>query len=177
MSISSEEFRRLLSRFASGVCVVTSRSSDGKFFGITVSAFSSVSLNPPLVLICIEKTTASHEVLLSSGSFVVNLLSETQVHLSEHFAQPSGDKFEGVDFEINSFGLPELRESLGTLECRVVNKFEAGDHTIFIGQVDGGSSSDSLPLLYYRGQYRKLSPQENASPAAENTIDFHQPLD
>ena len=177
MAITEEEFRHLLSRFASGVCVVTSRSCDGTFYGITVSAFSSVSLSPPLILICIEKTTASHDVLLNSGSFVVNLLAENQVHLSEHFAQPSGDKFDGIDFELNGSGLPELKNALGTLSCRMVHQFSAGDHTIFVGQVDNGFAEDSLPLIYFRGQYRKLSPQDQPAAEPENTIDFQPSLD
>ena len=123
MSISKEEFRRALSRFASGVTVVTTKDADGKLYGITVSAFCSVSLEPPLVLVCIERTTASHHALAASKHFVVNILRENQQNLSNHFASPSDDKFTGVEFRAGIEEIPVLTGALANLECRLRNSY------------------------------------------------------
>src|SRR4029078_12242659 len=98
MPVSQDEFKDALSRFASGVTVVSTKDAEGKLHGITVSAFCSVSLTPPMVLICIEKITTSHHAFEESGVFVVNILSSSQSWVSEKFADPLTDKFEGVNF-------------------------------------------------------------------------------
>jgi flavin reductase (DIM6/NTAB) family NADH-FMN oxidoreductase RutF len=156
MPISPDDFRTALSRFASGVTVVTTKDSAGRIYGITVSAFCSVSLEPPLVLICIEKVTGSHRALSESGMFVVNVLDQAQVDLSEKFASPSSDKFEDVDMSLNIDGIPVLSGCLANLECKVWQTYEGGDHTIFVGEVDELSVGDGDPLLYFRSDYRKI---------------------
>ncbi len=156
MPISSDEFRSTLSRFACGVTVVTTKNGAGELFGITVSAFSSVSLDPPLVLICVDRSAASHDPLIESGIFAVNLLNAEQSAISERFASPIEEKFNGVDFTLGEFGLPLFSGCLANLECRVRNTADGGDHTIFIAEVQTAVISDGDPLLYFRGDYRAV---------------------
>ena len=153
MPVSSDEFRNALSRFPSGVNVVTTRDADGGLHGITVSAFCSVSLLPPMVLICIEKTTASHDSFWQSGVFVVNVLRESQQHLSERFAAPAEDKFEDVDFRPGIEGVPVLINALASLECRLAHAYDGGDHTIFVGFVENVTIGDGDPLIYFHHGY------------------------
>ncbi len=157
MPITNDEFRAALSRFPSGVTVVTTCDEDGKPHGITVSAFCSVSLDPPRVLICIEKTTGSHLALAASRQFVVNILSAEQRELSERFASLTVNKFEGVDLETNIDGVPVLLGCLCTLECRVTASYDGGDHSIFVGEVERAAVNDGDPILYFRGDYRSIS--------------------
>ena len=154
MSVSEDEFRSALSRFASGVSVVTTKDAAGTLHGITVSAFCSVSLAPPLVLICIEKATASHYAFLESNVFVVNILDENQEYLSERFAAPSSDKFGDIEFQPGLDSVPVLRNALANLECRLTDAYRAGDHSIFIGEVEKVFIRDGEPLMYFRGSYR-----------------------
>jgi flavin reductase (DIM6/NTAB) family NADH-FMN oxidoreductase RutF len=157
MPVNQEEFRSALSRFASGVTVVTTKDAAGNLYGITVSAFCSASLDPPLVLICIEKITGSHFALQKSGLFVVNVLSSTQATLSERFASQIPDKFENLDLTLNIDGLPLLSGCLANLECRVKQTFDGGDHSIFIGEVERATVKDGDPLIYFRGEYQGIT--------------------
>lgn len=156
MPITQDEFRAALSRFASGVTVVTTKDAAGNLYGITVSAFCSVSLDPPLVLICIEKATGSHFAFHESGIFAVNVLSAGQAALSERFASQLPDKFDGLDFNLNLDGLALLSGCLATLECRVKQTFDGGDHSIFIGMVEKAAVHDGDPLVYFIGDYRLI---------------------
>lgn len=156
MPINPDEFRSALSRFSSGVTVVTTKDADGKFFGITVSAFCSVSLVPPLVLICIEQATGSHAAFLESGVFVVNFLGAHQVALSEHFALPLDNKFEGIELSAGIEGVPRIDGALVNLDCRVTGSYPGGDHTIFVGQVEEAIIRGGSPLVYFESGYRQL---------------------
>ena len=156
MPVSQDEFRRALSCFASGVNVVTTIDTAGELHGLTVSAFCSVSLSPPLVLICIEKITASHFAFGESKAFVVNILSESQSDLSEHFATPFADKFANVPYGLGIDGIPLLENTLGSLECRIKHDLDGGDHSIFIGEVERATVKDGLPLIYFQGTYREI---------------------
>jgi flavin reductase (DIM6/NTAB) family NADH-FMN oxidoreductase RutF len=155
--IGKDEFRAALSRFASGVTVITSRDNEGRDHGITVSAFSSVSLEPPMILVCIEKTTGSHDVLAETSHFAVNVLAAEHDALSNRFASRIPDKFDGVACRISAHGVKILEESLVVLECRRVHAFDAGDHTIFVGLVEDSEVKDGTPLVYWHGKYRKLA--------------------
>jgi flavin reductase (DIM6/NTAB) family NADH-FMN oxidoreductase RutF len=157
MPVTSEEFRAALSRFPSGVTVVTTCDAEGRFHGITVSAFCSLSLDPPRVLICIEKTTGSHEALLESKAFIVHMLSAEQRDISERFASTIENKFEGIDIETGLDGIPVLLGCIANLECRVTNSYDGGDHSIFVGEVEKSTVHDGDPILYFRGGYRALS--------------------
>lgn len=157
MPISSDEFRAALSKFASGVTVVTTKDAEGNLHGITVSAFCSVSLVPPLVLVCIEKNAGSHNAFIESGVFVVNVLSEDQIAHSNQFASPLPDKFAGIKYRFGLEGVPILENTLANMECRLVNAHENGDHTIFVGQVEKTTlNKNGNPLLYFHGNYRLM---------------------
>lgn len=156
MSVSSAEFRNALSRFASGVTVVTTKDAAGKLHGLTVSAFCSVSLDPPLVLVCIENAAGSRYAFSESGVFTVNILSARQSHISEHFASLAEDKFHGIDSAIGLNGLPLMPGCLAILECRITKILDGGDHTIFVGEVENTSVGDGEPIIHFRSEYRTL---------------------
>lgn len=156
MPINKDEFRAALSRFASGVTVVTTKDADGNLHGLTVSAFCSVSLEPPLILICIDKHTVSHYAFQESRRFIVNVLREEQMHHSIQFAAPLADKFDGIAYYLNVEGIPVLEDALVNLECWLVNAHDNGDHTIFVGQIEKSHISDGKPLVYFHGNYRAV---------------------
>jgi flavin reductase (DIM6/NTAB) family NADH-FMN oxidoreductase RutF len=154
--INKDEFRAALGRFASGVTVVTTKDAAGNLHGITVSAFCSVSLAPPLILICIDKHTGSHHAFEQNEFFTVNILREDQQHYSDQFASHLPDKFSSIEFYENENNVPVLKDVLANLECRRVNAHDNGDHTIFVGQIERTTVTDGKPLVYFHGNYRKL---------------------
>ena len=154
--INPNEFRHALGCFASGVTVVTTRDAAGNLHGITVSAFCSVSLEPPLILVCIDKNTGSHHALTQTDSFVVNILREDQQHISDRFASFLPGKFATVKYHLGIDDLPVLEDALANLECRLVNSHPNGDHTIFVGQIERATINDGKPLVYWHGNYQKL---------------------
>ncbi|HYV07829.1 MAG TPA: flavin reductase family protein [Blastocatellia bacterium] len=157
MGVSKEEFRNALGRFASGVTIVTARGTDGRPCGITVSAFSSVSLDPPLVLVCIDKRASLHDCISEGVHFAVNILSEDQELMSRRFASKDEDRFNGTGYRESIQGTPLIDGSLVALECRVVHAYPGGDHTIVVGEVESASVADGKPLAYFRGGYAQLS--------------------
>ena len=156
MSIDEATFRSVLGRFASGVTVVTARSEDGRDHGMTVSAFCSVSLNPPLVLASIDQETEMFAVLNEVEFFGVNILDVDQEAISRRFAEHDGNRFDGVGYERGKSGVALLDGVLAHAECRIVARHEAGDHMLFVGEVEDASVSGDRPLLYYRGGYTQL---------------------
>lgn len=154
--IDHDLFRAVLGRFASGITVITATAPDGTPHGMTVSAFSSLSLDPPLVLACIANDATMAPLLGSCGSFTANILSSQQEALSRRFAGPLDDRFAGVGYTIGDLGNPVLDDVLASLECRIVARHPAGDHTIMVGQVEQAGARDGRPLLYYRGGYAQL---------------------
>ena len=156
MSVSPDEFRSVLGRFPSGVTVVTTKAADGSDQGMTVSAFCSVSLDPALVLICIEKTASVHQALTSAPGFVVNILSAKQEQIARRFSIVDIDRFEGVGFSRSQNGTAVLDDVLGVIECKKSALHDAGDHTIIVGEVEAGRAENGAPLLYYRGGYAEL---------------------
>lgn len=156
MSVTPDEFRAVLGRFASGVTVVTTRDADGSDQGMTVSAFCSLSLQPPLVLLCIEHTASVHHALTTAPGFVVNILSARQEQLARRFSIVDVDRFEGVGFTRSASGYAILEDILGLIECRRFALHDGGDHTIIVGEVEATSIETGTPLLYYRGGYAQL---------------------
>jgi len=156
MPASPEEFRSALSQFASGVTVVTTRDAHDKKHGITVSAFCSVSLEPPMVLICIEKTTGSHYAFGESGAFVVNILASSQSDVSEHFASRVDEKFGDVEHSLNEDGVPVLTDAIATLRCTLRHSLDGGDHSIFVGLVESVDIRGGNPLIYFDRDYHRL---------------------
>jgi flavin reductase (DIM6/NTAB) family NADH-FMN oxidoreductase RutF len=156
MPIDKQEFRRVLGHFAAGVTVITTIGDDGTPYGLTATAFSSVSLDPPLVLVCVDKKSESHPHFHTAGVFAVNFLAADHEDLSRRFAVTGGDKFSDLVFRKGGTGTPLLVDALGYLECRTVEVFEGGDHTIFLAQVEDADARDGEPLLYFRGAYRQV---------------------
>jgi len=156
MGIGPDEFRHVLGHFASGVTVVTTWDTDGRPTGLTASAFTSVSLTPPLVLVCVDQRANSYDAFRTSGRFAVNVLAAGQEVLSRHFASTQADKFEHIAFRTGALGLPLLPDALAHLECRTVHTYPGGDHTIFVGEVEAAGVGQGEPLLYYRGGYGRL---------------------
>ena len=157
MPVSKDEFRIALSRFVSGITVVTILGKDDRPAGITVSAFASVSLEPPLVLACIDKRASLHDYLIEGSHFAVNILAQDQEHLSRRFASKDQDRFEGAGYREGVSGAPLLEGALAYIECRVVHVYPGGDHTIVVGEVESTSVADHKPLAYYRGGYAQLT--------------------
>lgn len=157
MAINPDEFRRALGHFAAGVTVVTACGKENQPAGITVTAFSSLSLDPPLVLVCIDRRAYLHKFLSPGAPFVVNLLAADQEALSRRFASRGPDQFDGIGYTLNADGVPLLKDVLAAVECRSVAEHEAGDHSIFVGEVQNASVREGKPLLYFRGGYRELA--------------------
>lgn len=156
-SIDPATFRAVLGRFASGVTVVTMRDEAGHDHGMTVSAFCSVSLDPPLVLACIDRAASMFDALTVGGAYAINVLSDTQEPLSRRFATDMDDRFEGVGYTRGPRGSPLLDDALAHLECRVEARVDAGDHVLVIGRVEFTQVSERAgPLLYYRSGYARL---------------------
>ena len=156
-AIDPDLFRSVLGRFASGVTVVTGRDPAGRDHGMTVSAFCSVSLDPPLVLVCIDRAATMHDHLVEGAPFVVNVLAGAQEALSRRFAAGDPpDRFGGVGYHRGALGVAVLDDTLAHLECRVAARHPGGDHTIVVGRVEGAATSEARPLLYYRSGYASL---------------------
>jgi flavin reductase (DIM6/NTAB) family NADH-FMN oxidoreductase RutF len=149
-------FRSVLGRFASGVTVVTARDVDGRDHGMTVSAFCSVSLEPPQVLICVERTASMHAVLETIPQFAVNILASEQESVARRFAEQVDDRFDGIGYTRGVTGAVQLEGNLAFLECEVAARHPGGDHTIILGTVVAASAHLERPLLYYRGGYAQL---------------------
>lgn len=157
MTLDSDSFRSVLGRFASGITVVTTRDHDLRDVGMTVSAFCSVSLAPPLVQVCIDQAASMYGALMGAERFGINILAAEQEALSRRFAAiDSSHRFEGIGFTRGESGVVLLDEALAHLECTVFARQEAGDHTIFVGEVERATARDARPLLYYRGGYAQL---------------------
>src|SRR5687768_4505000 len=154
--IDHDAFRAVMGRFASGVTVVTSVDADGFDEGMTVSAFCSLSLDPPMVLFCVDRIASMFESLATAPGFIVNILSESQEALARRFSGPDPNRFEGIGYTRGSSGPVILEDVLGYLECRRVAAYEGGDHRIYVGEVEAAQSKEGRPLLYYRGGYAQL---------------------
>lgn len=156
MNLDPDTFRAALGRFATGVTVVTTRSADGDDHGMTVSAFSSVSLVPPLVLVCIGHDASIYGVLAQAPYFAVNVLSAGQEALARRFAETGAQRFAGIGYSRGERGMAVLNDVLAHVECRRVAAHEAGDHTIIVGETENAVVREGRPLLYYRGGYAQL---------------------
>ena len=149
--------RDALGSFATGVTVVTCVDAEGRPFGLTANSFTSVSLDPPLLLVCVHRQAASAAALVSGASFAVNVLQTGQQPASIRFSTKAEDRFGPNDWSPGEFGAPVLRESLGVFECERHSVHDGGDHHILIGRVVKASFDPGLdPLLYFRGRYRRL---------------------
>ena len=155
MPIDDAQFKAAMSHFVSGVTVVTTEHA-GQRYGMTVASFASLSLHPPLVLVCIEKSVKSHDAIAMAGKFGVSILSAAQQDVSGRFASKVEDKFAGIAVREGELGLPLIEGANCTLECRVHSQLPGGDHSIFIGEVVEVQISEGAPLVYYRSGYREI---------------------
>nr|WP_169806359.1 flavin reductase family protein [Herbidospora sakaeratensis] len=147
--------REALGQFATGVAVITTATGEGERAGVTVNSFTSVSLDPPLVLWCLSNRAPSAPVFLKAGRFAVNVLAADQDHLSRRFATPSADKFAGVD--LLGSPLPILAGTLAAFVCRTERVHDGGDHHIFVGAVEHYQRAEGEPLVFHSGRYREIA--------------------
>ena len=156
-SINKDAFKAVMGSFAAAVTVVTTQDAQGKRWGMTATAFSSLSLDPPLGLVCIDKRAGCHAAISAAGKFAVSMLTEAQEDLSNRFASRADDKFEGVASRAGDVtGCPLLEGALAWMECELVSVLPGGDHAIFVGRLVGSGTADGKPLLYWRGKYAGL---------------------
>jgi flavin reductase (DIM6/NTAB) family NADH-FMN oxidoreductase RutF len=159
MGMTREEFRRIMGYFATGVTIMTTRQGE-EVWGMTANAVTSVSLDPLLILICIDRQGVTHQFLEQAGVFALNFLKEDQEALSRAMARHENAevrKLVNIPYRTGKTGSPLLKDCLAFLDCRIVEKCAGGDHTIFIGAVEeGGIVEDGYPLLFYKGRYHKL---------------------
>ena len=152
MPFTATHFKDVLSQFATGVTVITTRLENGRFLGITASSFNSVSLNPPLVLWSLADTANSLPVFSVNSHYMINVLAADQTYLAERFSQPSKDRFAGVEFTLSANGLPILKGVTAWLECRNRSRYPEGDHVIFVGEVEQCECTPGAPLIFHDGQ-------------------------
>lgn len=154
--LEKQQFRRICGKFASGITIATVLDSTGACHGMTANSFTSVSLAPPLVLVCVDHRARIREHFRIGDHFGINILGAAQKELSDKFAGSGYDRFEGVQWYAGKTGVPLLPEVLATLECARVNVVTAGDHDIVIGEVLHADCTDGEPLVFYSSQYRSL---------------------
>ena len=164
MAIDPQTYKQAMAQWASGVTVVTTRLPDGEIKGMTASSFTSVSINPYLILICVAKKLYTHEVLLQSDVFAVNILNNAQAEIAQIFAgmRPDiTDRFGYIGYATSETGSPILSDVAGWLDCKKYQTIDAGDHTIFIGEVVSAyGASDKSPLIYFNRQWGSFAPNQ-----------------
>ncbi|MDP8958164.1 MAG: flavin reductase family protein [Actinomycetota bacterium] len=155
-AVEPRAMRNTMGGFATGVAIVMTKVAE-ELHGMTVNSLTSVSLEPPLLLVCFTRGSRTAEAVQQRGAFVVNLLNHRQEPLSDRFAKPSEDHFEGVQVELNELGLPVLPGGLGHLVCEVEDMHPGGDHVIAVARVLRCESRQGNPLIFYRGKYHTVS--------------------
>ncbi len=148
-------FRSVMGSFPTGVTVITTTSEKGTPIGMTVNAITSVSLDPPQLLICLAKSRFTAAAIQENGRFGVNFLSDDQKQVAAVFASSAPEKFTGIKIRTGDLGVPLIEGSLARAECRVAKTVESGDHLIFIGDVLGAEAADGMPLIFFRRDYGK----------------------
>ena len=154
--VDSAQFRECLGRFATGVTIVTVERSDGRPVGMTANSVASVSLEPPLLSVCVDRQAELHDLILASPGFAVNVLESGQEALARRFADPHEDRFEGIGYHSGPRGEILLGGAIAYIGCQRYAQYPGGDHTIVVGLVTSGSTAEGRPLLYYRGGYAAL---------------------
>jgi flavin reductase len=158
MSIEPAEFRRVLSHLPTAVTVVSAAETDGSARGLTASAVASVSLEPPLVLVCVDRVADTHHCIERTGAFAVSVLRAGDEAVARWFADAEADaKFEAVAYRTEVTGAPVLEGSLAWIDCRVWATYDGGDHTIFVGEVMAGDGGSGTPLIHFRGDYARAA--------------------
>lgn len=162
MAVPEGKFRRVLGHLAAGVTIVTSRDADARPSGLTATAVCSVSLDPPLVLVCVDANANTLKVVRESRVYALNFLAAGARELADRFASAASDKFDGVAFEAGETGSPRLASAIAWCECLLEEAIAQGDHVILVGRVleAGLGDGDTEPLLHFRGRYRTLARPE-----------------
>jgi flavin reductase (DIM6/NTAB) family NADH-FMN oxidoreductase RutF len=156
MGVDPLHLRQVLSRYPTGVTVVGTRHVPDGVCGLTVNAFTSVSLEPPMVLVCVDRSSNTHGCIEASGEFSVNVLGAGQAPIAVRFAQKRDDKFEGVPYTVSDDGMPLIDGASAWVEARVEAAFDGGDHTIFLAHVLRAEQGEAAPLVFHRGSYARL---------------------
>lgn len=157
VSITAPEFRLLCSRFATGITVITTVDNGGQPHGFTANSFTSVSLEPPLILFCIDRQASVYGRFLQAEWIAVNVLDETQRSLSVRFSAPVEARFEGIAWTRGLHGVPLLDGTIATIEASITSRIKGGDHDIFLARVVRGTCGAGQPLVYFGGEYRTLA--------------------
>jgi flavin reductase (DIM6/NTAB) family NADH-FMN oxidoreductase RutF len=154
--VDHDTFRRVMGRFASGVTIITTRHA-GIDYGLTATAVSSLSLDPPMLLICVNRTANTRQAIAAAQRFAVNILQEHQGELAHRFARSDPDKFQDIHVLRGEHGLPLFPDALATIECQATEEIPAGTHSIFLARVEGVRMTDGWPLTYFRGKMGRFS--------------------
>lgn len=152
-SMDDRTFRDIVGNFCTGVTIITTMNEDLQPIGFTANSFSSLSLNPKLVLFSIDKNASTYKGFMNAHHFAVNILSNNQIDLSKQFSKRGINRFEGVNFSKDVTGSPILNDSLAYLDCKITNFYEGGDHTIVIGEVLSAEAIEGKPLVFFQGKY------------------------
>jgi flavin reductase (DIM6/NTAB) family NADH-FMN oxidoreductase RutF len=156
VSVTSAEFRRACGRFSTGVAIASVLDAQGTPHGLTVSSFTSASLEPPLILICLGHRVSVIDAFRASAHFGINVLAEGQRDLAERFSRKGQDRFDGLDWRRGKTGVPILEGVLAAIECAVRQRFTAGDHDVFVGEMVGARVAGGAPLVHFASHYRRL---------------------
>jgi flavin reductase (DIM6/NTAB) family NADH-FMN oxidoreductase RutF len=156
MPIDKNQLRQVMGHFATGVTIITTFNKDGQMHGLTANAFTSVSLEPPLLLISVDKKAESYPAFEESKVFTVNILADEQEALSRKFAVSGGNKFEGVAYRRGANGAAILDGTLAHIECTLYGAYEGGDHSLYLGEIQEAEVREGKPLVFYRGGYRAI---------------------
>lgn len=156
-TLSDQDFKKAMGLFPSGVVIVTTVAADGSKHGFTASAFSSLSLDPPLILVCLANSADCFETFVMGDKLAVNIIGEQQHDLAFKFATKGVDKFEGNEFVEGSTGLPIISDCILSLECNIKNTFPGGDHEILIGEVLHANINEGTPSIWFEGSFRNIS--------------------
>ena len=157
LSVSADEFRRACGRFATGITVATVLDGEGTPHGLTVSSFTSVSLDPPLILICLGHAVTMIGAFRTASHFGINILSAEQRELSDRFARKGCDRFDALPWERGTMGVPLLPGAIAQIECATHQRIASGDHDIFVGRMVRARVLDGDPLLYYASGYHEIA--------------------
>lgn len=156
MATDPQELRRVMGHFATGVTVITTKDADGNPSGLTANAFMSLSLNPPLVVISVDKSASCYNCFELQNGFTVNFLSEGQEDISRRFATKGADKFAGLQWRAGNNGAAIIEGVVGHVECKITQCHDGGDHTIVVGEILDLSATGERPLLFFKGKYQRL---------------------
>jgi len=159
-NLDDKAFKQAMSRFPSGVVIVTTINPDGKKYGFTASAFSSLSLDPPLILVCLANSADCYNSFVTSDKFAVNVIGHQQHELAFKFATKGIEKFDGDEFKDGDSGLPIISNCIISLECITKHTYPGGDHEILVGEVQHAKVNEGNPTIWYEGSFRDISKAE-----------------